>query len=134
MRTLPFVLLAGLWLAIGPTEVAAQDPAPVVHQVVITLNTEGQVVLSLDPVLAIPRDRVVFSAPGSESFTIDFPEGTPFQNRTLTGSGDQPGTPPVPIPPGKVREQPYKYDITLVVGGTTYTLDPEIVVRDRRGR
>ncbi len=133
MRTAPVILLAGLILAVGPTDVAAQDPAPVEHQVVITLNQQGQVVLSLDPVVAIPRDRVIFSAPGAERFTIEFPEGTPFQNRTVTGSAQQ-ALPPIPIPPGKVREQPYKYDITLVVGGNTYTLDPEIIVRDRRER
>jgi hypothetical protein len=132
MRTAPILLLAGLILGIVPSDVAAQNSAPVVHEVVITVNPQGQVVLSLDPVQAIPQDRVIFSAPGSERFTIDFPEGTPFENRTITGSGQQPRN--VPIPPGKIREQPYKYDITLVVGGTTYTLDPEIVVRDRRGR
>lgn len=135
MRAAPVLLFVGMALAVRPAEVTAQDPpnpAPVTHEVVITVNPQGQVVLSLDPVVAIPRDLVIFSAPGSERFTIDFPEGTPFENRTIDGSGEQPRT--VPIPPGKIREQPYKYDITLVVGGTTYTLDPEIVVRDRRGR
>jgi len=100
--------------------------------VVITVNEEGQVVVTPDRIEAIPRDRVVFSAPGSEGFTVDFPEGTPFQNRTVTGNGQQPRN--VPIPAGKVREAPYKYDVTITINGQTYEVDPEIVVRPRRGR
>ncbi|HSM05526.1 MAG TPA: hypothetical protein VK858_12990 [Longimicrobiales bacterium] len=130
MRPVPILLLAGLVLTLPPAQLMAQEP--LVHEVVITVDDEGQVVFSLDPVVAIPGDRVVFSAPGAESFTIDFPEGTPFQNRTITGTGQQPRN--VPIPSGKVREQPYKYDVAVVIGGTTYTRDPEIIVRDRRGR
>lgn len=118
-------LLAGLLLPVG---LFAQQPQ--VHEVVIGVDVAtGELSYSLDPVVAFRGDRVVFSAPGVESWTVRFPEDTPFGNREITGSGEQSRT--VPILPAAAF-QSYKYDVSVTVGGETFTEDPEIIVRDRR--
>lgn len=125
-----WTLVAGAVLA---TSSAAQD-RPQVFDVVISFDTSTETMsFSLDPVV-VERDRgdrIVFSAPGVESWEVSFAEGseTPFRNRVISGTGRQSRN--VPILPG-VEPGSYKYDVSVMVGGERYTVDPEIVVRPRR--
>jgi hypothetical protein len=123
-------LVAGLCLA---TAAAAQD-GPQVFNVVISFDTSTETMsFSLDPVVVEQGrgDRIVFSAPGVESWEVSFAEGsrTPFQNRVISGNGRQSRN--VPVLPN-AEPGTYKYDVSVTVGGQSYTVDPEIVVRPRR--
>ena len=136
--TLPTVLATVLVIPMlaFPGRAEAQNrpetPRPVVHEVVISVDpSTGVLSYSLDPVEAIHRDRVVFSAPGVESWSVTFTGETPFENRVITGSGEQSRN--VPILP-TVAVGTYKYNVSVTVGGQTFTQDPEIIVRDRRAR
>jgi hypothetical protein len=125
-----WMLLAGAVLA---TSGAAQD-RPQVFDVVISFDTStGTMSFSLDPVVVEQGrgDRIVFSAPGVEAWEVSFAEGseTPFRNRVISGTGRQSRN--VPVLPD-VEPGSYKYDVSVTVGGETYTVDPEIVVRPRR--
>ena len=134
LRNLPlhlaWVLALGACLA---TAGAAQD-RPQVFDLVISFDAATQTMsFSLDPVVVEQGrgDRIVFSAPGVESWEVSFAEGsrTPFQNRVISGTGRQSRN--VPILP-EAEPGSYKYDVSVTVGGETYTIDPEIVVRPRR--
>lgn len=126
-------VLVPLLLAL-PARAEAQEPPetpePVVHEVVISVDVStGVLSYSLDPVEAMARDRVVFSAPGVESWTVTFTGETPFQDRVITGNGEQSRNVPI-LPTAAVGT--YKYAVSVTVGGRTFTQDPEIIVRDRR--
>jgi hypothetical protein len=123
-------MVTGACLATAGT---AQD-RPQVFDVVISFDTSTETMaFSLDPVVveAGRGDRIVFSAPGVESWEVSFAEGseTPFRNRVISGTGRQSRN--VPILPN-VEPGSYKYDVSVTVGGQTYSVDPEIVVRPRR--
>lgn len=108
-----------------PRNLAAQEAG--VHQVVISLNPEtGALQYSLNPVVAFPGERVVFSAPGMDSWTVTFQGATPFANREISGTGEDVRN--VPILPAAAAGT-YKYDVSVTVGGRTVTEDPEIIVR-----
>lgn len=124
------VMLGGLSFA----PAVAQD-GPQVYDVVISFDAATESMsFSLDPVVveAGRGDRIVFSAPGVERWEVSFAEGsqTPFRNREIRGNGRQSRN--VPILPN-VEPGSYKYDVSVTVGGQTYTVDPEIIVRPRRG-
>jgi hypothetical protein len=122
-------LLLGLFL-FAPSSAEAQRPER--HTVVVGLDEEtGALTWSPDPVLVYRRDQIVFTAPGSDSLIVTFPEESPFRNRRIRVTGGQ--SPPIPVLP-QAAFQSYKYDIALTVGGETYIQDPEIIVRDRRVR
>lgn len=112
----------------------AQD-GPQVYDVVISFDPSSErMSFSMDPVVveAGRGDRIVFSAPGVERWVVQFAEGsqTPFRNRQIRGNGRQSRNVPIlaDAAPGS-----YKYDVSVTVGGQTYTVDPEIIVRPRRG-
>ena len=132
---LRFPLVLALVLgASTPALLTAQD-GPQVFDVVISFDVStGTMSFSLDPVVVEQGrgDRIVFSAPGVESWRVSFAEGsaTPFQNRVIQGNGQQSRN--VPILPNAAPGT-YKYDVSVTVGGETHTVDPEIVVRPRRG-
>ena len=120
----PAVALAAL-LAV-PSAGAGQEATT--HTVVISFNDQGELQYSLDPVIAYPGDRVVFRAVGIQSWTITFPDGTPFSERTISATGDQARTMPI-LPNAAVRS--YAYDVSATRNGETVIEDPEIIVRDR---
>lgn len=130
-QTLVVALIAAL-ATLAPA--TAQD-GPQVFDVVISFDASaGTLSFSLDPVVVEQGrgDRIVFSAPGVESWRVSFAEEsrTPFRNRVIEGNGRQSRN--VPILP-EAAPGTYKYDVSVTVGGETYTVDPEIVVRPRRG-
>lgn len=132
-RILPVATALLLAFVLG-APAAAQD-GPQVFDVVISFDTSSEAwSFSLDPVVVEQGrgDRIVFSAPGVDSWSVSFPEGsaTPFQNRVIQGNGRQSRN--VPVLP-EAAAGTYKYDVSVTVGGRTYTVDPEIVVRPRRG-
>ena len=130
MKTRPTALFAALFavavLAVSPSSTEAQEVA--IHRVVISLDAQGGLQYSLNPVVAYPGDRVIFSAPGMDSWSVTFPEATPFANRTISGNGTQERN--VPILPDAAAGT-YKYDVSVTVDGRTVTEDPDIIVRGR---
>lgn len=134
IRLAGLILLGFLW---APSVALAQGPdnPPQVHEVVFSVDQRtGEISFSLDPVIVEQGrgDRIRFSATGVDSWAVSFAEGsaTPFSNRVIEGTGEQPRN--VPILPN-VATGTYKYDVSVTVGGSTWTVDPEIIVRARRG-
>lgn len=131
MAIRPVTLISGLLLALTfvvlPTRAEAQGGVTV-HRVVISLDQNGSLRYSLNPVIAYPGDRVVFSAPGMDSWTVTFQGQTPFQNRVIGGTGSDQRN--VPILPTAATGR-YKYDVSVTVDGRTVTEDPDIIVRGR---
>jgi hypothetical protein len=126
-------VLTGLAALCFASAGVAQD-RPQVFNVVISFDAATETMsFSLDPVVVEQGrgDRIVFSAPGVESWTVSFAEGseTPFRNRVISGNSRQSRN--VPILPN-AEPGTYKYDVSVTVGGQSYTVDPEIVVRPRR--
>jgi len=120
-------VVALLTLLVGSTPLQAQQPE--VHQLVISVDVQtGELSYSHDPLLAYPRDRIVFSAPGVDEWTVTFTGDTPFSNRVIRGRGDQSRNVPV-LPAAAIGS--YKYDVSVTVDGVTFTEDPEIIIRDR---
>ena len=111
-----------------PSRAAAQEVTT--HRVVISLNEQGELQYSLDPVVAYPGDRVVFSAPGMQSWTVTFRGATPFADRVISGTGTQERN--VPILPNTAAGT-YSYDVSVTRDGETVVEDPDIIVRDRGG-
>ena len=133
-RRLSTIFAITLLGAIAATPGAAQDDGPQVFDVVISFDAStGTMAFSMDPVVVEQGrgDRIVFSAPGVESWRVSFAEGsaTPFQNRVIEGNGRQSRN--VPVLPN-AEPGTYKYDVSITIGGETHTVDPEIVVRPRR--
>ena len=102
---------------------------------ILALDPGARVIVSSgysqDPVIADRGDRISFSAPGATSFTIRFREGTPFENRVISGTGEQARI--VPVLP-EAAYGSYFYDASVTIGERTYVEDPEIIIRDRRMR
>jgi hypothetical protein len=135
-RVRKIIFNLALALCLGPLlpgTSAAQD-GPQVFDVVISFDPSTETMsFSLDPVVVEQGrgDRIVFSAPDVESWRVAFAEGapSPLRSRVVQGSGRQSRN--VPVVP-EAAPGTYKYNVSVTVGGRTYTVDPEIVVRPPR--
>lgn len=116
-----------LGLVLAPAAVVAQGP-PAEHQVMIFVNDDGSLSYSQDPVYAYPGDMVIFSAPGSSSWSVTFTGETPFANREIRGNGNQSRR--VPVLPTAAAGS-YFYVASVQMGDEIYEEDPEIIVRGR---
>ena len=127
LRRIVLLSAAALAMILAPAAVLAQGP-PAVHEVMIFVNDDGSLSYSQDPVYAYPGDMVVFSAPGSSSWSVTFTGETPFANRQIGGPGDQSRR--VPVLPTAAAGS-YFYVASVQMGDITYEEDPEIIVRGR---
>ncbi|MBT8337022.1 MAG: hypothetical protein KJO11_10490 [Gemmatimonadetes bacterium] len=128
--THPVRLLSGALVAVGLLVLSVDRAAAQTEYLVgISVNQSTGVITVEPEILQVTRgDRIRFVGVGLTSWTVTFPEETPFGNRVITGVAE--GGPLqrlVPILPD-AEYQSYKYDVSVTVGENTWTVDPEIVV------